>query len=115
MEITFKTNKLERCCNNYKVAVKSLGEQTAKKLIQRLNELRAADDLSMISHLPPPRLHSINGIRPGCFAVDLGHPMRLVFTIDQAPIPRAADGGIDHAHVVRIMILQVEDYHGKQK
>lgn len=54
MEISFKTNKLAKYCNSYQNAVKMWGEPMAKKIVQRLNELRAANDLSVISHLPPP-------------------------------------------------------------
>ncbi|ANR70950.1 hypothetical protein AXF19_08125 [Selenomonas sp. oral taxon 126] len=115
MEIYFRTNKLEKNCNSYQNAVKVWGERSARRLVQRLNELRAAENLSVISHLPPARLHALEGDRLGTYAVDLVHPLRLVFRIDQEPLPHTQDGGVDRTQVTQIMILEVEDYHGKQK
>lgn len=115
MEISFKTNKLAKHCNSYQNAVKMWGEPMAKKIVQRLNELRAANDLSVISHLPPPRLHELIGKRDDEYAVDLVHPARLIFKVDQSPLPVLADGGVDRSKVTSIMIVEVEDYHGKQK
>jgi putative killer suppression protein higA len=67
----------------------------------------------VISHLPPPRLHKLEGERSGEYAVDLVHPLRLIFKINQTPIPLLSDGGVDRSKVTKIMILEVEDYHGK--
>lgn len=115
MDIVFKTSKLEKNCNNYQAAVRAWGEPMARKLVQRLNEFRAADTLSVISHLPPPRLHKLDGRRGDEYAVDLVHPARLIFRIHQEPIPLCLDGGVDRSKVTSIMIVEVEDYHGKQK
>ncbi|MFC2500431.1 hypothetical protein [Selenomonas noxia] len=115
MNIAFKTNKLEKTCNNHQAAIKTWGEQIARKIVQRLNEFRAADTLAVISHLPPPRLHKLKGKREGEYAVDLVQPVRLIFKVDQSPLPLLTDGGVDHSMVTSIMILEVEDYHGKQK
>lgn len=105
----------KKCCNTYKDGVKKWGEKHAKKVFQRLAELRAVHDLSEISYLPPPRCHAVDGIRNDCWAVDTMHPYRLVFKINQEPIPKLPDGGIDKTKVVSIIIQEVEDYHGKQK
>ncbi len=115
MEITFKTNKLQKCCNNESEGTKVWGERIARKVFRRLMELRAAQNLAQISHLPPPKLHSINGIRKGCFAVYTEHPHRLIFKPNHEPVPHLPDGGVDKANVTRILILEVEDYHGKRK
>ena len=115
MNIDFKSNKLRKCCNNYADGVREWGDKIAFKVMQRLNELRAAHDLSEISSLPPPRLQSVGGIRANCWAVDIIHPMRLLFIINQTPIPLLPDGGIDKFKVTDIKIMEVEDYHGKQR
>lgn len=115
MNIDFKSNKLRKCCNRYTEGVREWGERIAVKVVQRLNELRAAQDLSEISSLPPPRLHCVDSIRNNCWAVDIVHPMRLLFVINQIPIPLLPDGGVDKAKVTDIKIMGVEDYHGKQR
>jgi len=115
LEIDFKTRKLEKCCNEYKRAVAKWGPDYAKKIFQRLIELRAADTLADMSHLPPPRCHEVDGIRKDCFAVDIIQPSRMLFKIANNPIPKNADGGVDRSKVTSINIYEVEDYHGKQK
>ena len=91
--------------------VKELGAGMARKLQQRLAELNAADVLSDISHLPPPRCHELTGKRAGQFSVDLEHPYRLLFIPADDPIPYKEDGGIDLALVTEIEIIEIEDTH----
>lgn len=67
--------------------MKELGAGMARKLQQRLAELNAADVLSDISHLPPPRCHELTGKRAGQFSADLEHPYRLLFIPADDPIP----------------------------
>ncbi|KJS10716.1 MAG: hypothetical protein VR67_17755 [Peptococcaceae bacterium BRH_c8a] len=113
MDIYFKYKKLQKACNNERESVKEWGHEIAKKVRQRLSELRAAVCLSDISHLPPPRLHELSGNRQGQYAVDLLHPYRLIFIPAHKPIPIKSDGGIDVSEVTAILIIEVEDYHGK--
>ena len=112
MDIYFKYKKLQKACNSKQESIKEWGSVTAKKVRQRLSELLAADSLSEISHLPPPRLHQLNGDREGQFAVDLQHPYRLVFEPADKPVSQNNLGGIDKRKVTAILIIEVEDYHG---
>ena len=115
MDIYFNSEKLQKNCNSEKLSVKKWGPEMAKLIQQRLMELRAADCLSDISNLPPPRCHMLDGNRDGCFAVDLKDPFRLVFEPLHNPLPLKDDGGIDRTRVTSILILEVVNYHGKQK
>jgi len=111
LDIAFADKKLEKTCNDFRQLQKVHGEKRAKKLRQRLDELRAADALSDISHLPPPRLHQLVGNRAGRFSVDLDHPYRLIFVAANTPLPLKDDGGIDLSKVTAILIQGVEDTH----
>ncbi len=113
MDIYFNYRKLQKACNSGKASIKEWGPQLAGKVRQRLAELKAANSLSDISHLPPPRLHGLIGGRKGQFAVDLQHPFRLVFAPVNDPVPLDCMGGIDKSRVTAILIIEVEDYHGK--
>lgn len=115
VEIRFKNKKLRECCNNFTKAVQQWGLPHAKKIIQRLNELWAADTLADMGHLPPARCHELTGDRKGQFAVTTTEPNRLIFTPDHDPVPIDGSGGIDRSKVTDIVILEVEDYHGKGK
>lgn len=111
MLITFGTHKLARCCNERKQAEKSYGTKSARKLMQRLAELHAANNLFEISKLPPPRCHELTGQQKTIFSVDLEHPYRLLFTPAHDPIPRLPDHGIDLKKVTEIEIISIEDTH----
>ena len=112
MDIYYKSKQIEKVCNQAKEGIKELGPEIAKKLRMRMTELKAADVLSDISHLPPARLHELDGGRDGEVAVDLKHPFRLIFK----PYGNYKKGEpIDKTQVTAITILEVSNYHGKQK
>lgn len=110
MEIVFGTTKFEKECNSFELLQKRHGERQAKKIRQRLDELRAAHTLADVSHLPPPRLHQLEG-RQAEFSVDIIFPYRLILTPAARPVPRKSDNGVDLAQVTAVRILGVEDTH----
>jgi proteic killer suppression protein len=111
MLIYFRTKKLQKLCSEQREMQKHLGQAMARKLQQRMAELKAAETLSDISHLPPPRCHELTGNRAGQFSVDLEHPYRLLFIPADDPIPYREDEGIDLALVKEIEIIDIEDTH----
>ena len=110
MNIYYKNRQIEKVCNQSQVAIAKLGPEMAKKLQQRMVELKAADVLSDIGHLPPARLHELDGGN-GELAVDLKHPFRLVLR----PFEFKKGMTIEKTIVTAIIILEVINYHGKQK
>lgn len=90
---------------------KRLGQGMTRKLQQRMMELKAAETLADISHLPPPRCHELAGDRCGQFSVDLEHPFRLLFIPAHNPIPCRDDGGVDREQVTEIEIIAIDDTH----
>jgi proteic killer suppression protein len=113
MDLYFTDKRLEKACNSEKESVKKWGVDNAKKVRTRLTELRAAENLNQISFLPQARLHPLKGDRNGQFAVDVKQPYRLVFKPNHTPVPVKPDGGVDLLKVTDLLILDVEDYHGK--
>ena len=109
MYVEFKTLKLKKQCEDINLARRQWGEPVARKIIQRINELIAAERLCDISHLPPTRCHALTHNRKGQFAVDLTGQLRLVFQ------PINDDGlvltGVEPLHIYRVKILEVIDYH----
>lgn len=83
----------------------------ARKIHQRLMELKAATCLEDISKVPPPRCHSLSGNRKGQLSVDLEHPFRLLFIPADDPIPLSKDGGLNWAMVKEIEIIDIVDTH----
>lgn len=83
----------------------------AKTVSRRLAVLRSAPTLSSVPATRPERRHLLTGQRKGQYAVDLVHPMRLVFEPDHDPVPLTDDGGIDMDRVTSIVVMEVVDYH----
>lgn len=113
MEITFKTKKLEKECNNYKETVKAYGDQQARKIIQRLNELRAFETLEQVPSYPPMSCHPLEGKQKGQLAITSKQPFRIIIQPDHDPLPLKADGSLDMSKVTQIKIMGVENYHDK--
>lgn len=110
MDITFSTTKFEKECNEQKRLVQRYGPVNAKRLRQRLDDLRAAPHLEMMRQLPG-RCHELLGDRAGQLSLDLDHPYRLIFEPAHDPVPRKEDGGLDWSQVTAIRLLGVEDTH----
>jgi proteic killer suppression protein len=111
MEITFRNKKLQRTCSEEKEANKAYGKKRARKLMQRLMELRAFENLSEVPHQPPLRRHELSGKLKGTYAINLDHPYRLLFVPYHDPLPELKGGGIDLGKVTLIQITSIVDYH----
>ena len=83
----------------------------ARKLHQRLMELKAASCLADISKIPPPRCHPLSGDRDGQLSVDLEHPYRLLFVPANDLISVTQDGGMEWTRVTEIEIVEIGDTH----
>ncbi len=97
--------------NSLKELSQIYGADNARRILKRLNELAAAENLDVMRHLPG-RCHELKHDRAGQLAVDVRHPYRLIFEPANEPIPRKDDGGLDWSQVTTIRIVEVEDYHG---
>ncbi len=113
MDLYFKSRKLETACAVERESIRVWGPQRSRVVRRRIAELAAAENLGVISTLPPARLHQLAGSRGGQFAVDVQHPFRLIVEPYGDDVPRLADGGMDKGRITAIRILGVEDYHGR--
>ncbi len=109
MEILFKNNKLKNSFTDDKVLCKTYGIM-AKKVKQRYVDLKSADSLFIISQIPAMRLHPYQG-NNGIWSVDIYKNWRILFTINQDPIPILDDGGVNLKAIEIIKIESVEDPH----
>lgn len=111
MEISFKTGRLAKECNDFPASRKAHGEQRAKIIRRRLDALRAAVTLEDLRNTPG-RLHELTGDRKGQLSLDLDGPYRLILTPNHDPVPSRTAGGIDWTQITAITILGIEDTHG---
>ncbi len=110
MEIVFKTNKLKKQLTVSKDLLKTLG-QRAKKVNQRIEELKAAENLSIMGLIPAAKCHELKGNRKGQLAVKVSDNYRLIFEPNHDPTPRKEDGGLNWEQITVIKILEIKDYH----
>lgn len=110
MEISYKTNKLEKQLTRPRDLVKAYG-QLAKKINQRLGELKAAESMAIMRHIPAARCHELVGSKKGELAVNISPNHRMIFEPDHSPLPRKKDGGLNWESITKIQINRIEDYH----
>jgi proteic killer suppression protein len=110
VEITFRHNKLKKLVNDDRKLEREFGRIQAKKIKQRLDDMRAAASLEDMRHMPG-RYHELSGDRKGEWACDLEHPNRLIFAPHEDPIPLNAIGGYDWKSIRGVEILEIVDYH----
>ena len=110
MKILYKDPDFRDECNNDKLLRRRQGNLRAKKIRQRLDDLEAANNLSIMKSLPG-RCHELKGDHHGQLSLDLDHPWRLIFSpADESPALKE-DGGIDWNNVRAVKILGIEDTH----
>ncbi len=110
MKISFKTNKLEKQLTKAPEIAKTYGKM-AKKVNQRMKELRAVSNLEDLKKIPAARCHMLKGNRNEEFAVDISGNFRIIFEPDHNPVPRKQDNSIDCIKITDVRILGTEDYH----
>ncbi|REB04764.1 plasmid maintenance system killer protein [Sporosarcina sp. BI001-red] len=104
MKISYATKKLEKILTNERMIKK---EYTGfyKKVINRISEIRAANNLDEIPHVPPPRRHKLEGDFNDCWGIDVSKNYRIVVR----PIGDWDES--DLKSINEILILTIEDYH----
>lgn len=110
MIITFHDNKLKKAANDLKKLIRVYGPHRGKLIHLRLDDLRAAETLEDVRHLPG-RYHELTSNRKGQWACDLDHPYRMIFTPHEYPIPVNEDGQYIWIEIKGVEILEVDDYH----
>lgn len=109
MEIIFATTGMMKICSSYAKMVTKYGAKCAKVLGQRLFELQAAPNMLCIP--VAARCHPLKADRKGQYAVDLVHPLRLVFEPDYEAQPELPSDDLDLSQVKNIRVIKIIDYH----
>jgi plasmid maintenance system killer protein len=110
LDILFCNSKMEKECCDAKTRQKRHGEERARRLLRRLDELRAAETLAIMKTLPG-RCHELSADLKGKLAIDLDGPYRLIFEPANEPIPFDGNGSLDWNRVTVIRVLLIGDYH----
>lgn len=111
MEITFRNTKLAKELADEKTIFRKYGPDNGRRICQRLDDLRASENLETLRFLPQLRAHELTGDRAGQISVDVKHPRRLLLVPDHPETPRKADGGLDWLKITKVKILGISDTH----
>ncbi len=87
-----------------------MGERRGNLFLRRLADLRDADTLEDVRHLPG-KYHELTGTRKGQWACDLDQPYRLVFRPQEDPIATNEDGQYIWFEILAVEIIEIVDYH----
>lgn len=104
MKIHYSSVKQEKILTDLRLLKKNYSNDY-EKISRRLSELRAANNLSEIPVVPPPRRHKLSGNHADCWGIDYSKNDRIVVR----PI---GDYEIDDlTSIVEILIIDLGDYH----
>ena len=81
MQVNYRNRQIEKICTDASAAIKKYGKRTAGLIHQRVDEIYAAVSVEMLVQFMIGRCHQLVGDRKGPFAMDLEHPLRLVFEV----------------------------------
>jgi proteic killer suppression protein len=109
LEVNFDDPGLAEVCASEKELRKKCGTVRAKKIQQRLKDLRAAETLADMRHLPG-RCHELRENLAGLLSLDLDHPYRLLFRPKEDTEP-GLGGGLDWSKVRAVTVVSVTDTH----
>jgi len=109
MNISY-SRKIEKKLSSATEIKKAYGK-IASVVSRRIAEIKAAPNLAVLQQLPGPNCHPLTGNRAGQWAVNISGNYRLIFEIDQDPIPYDDTGAINTLLVTDICIIETTDYH----
>lgn len=107
IEIEFNNAKLKKLCEDDKKLTAQFGAVNARKIVQRLNQIEAAESLGMLVQYRIGRCHPLKGELQGHFALDVEQPLRLIIE----PILECGVNWEDWPSTRKIRVLEVTDYH----
>lgn len=111
MKVSFQTTADQKLFSDPGNLRKKFGNEQAKLIRSRLNQLINVNALADLRKLPQLRCHELKHNRAGQLSVDIRHPYRLLFLPDHDPIPQKSDGGLDWNQVTAVLIVGIVDTH----
>ena len=110
MNISFAGKDLKKYANDDRSAVRKLGARRAELFKQRLDDLRAAETLEDVRHLPG-HYHEMRENRKGQWACELDQPYRLIFEPHENPIPTNEHAQYIWLEIKGVEIVEIVNYH----
>jgi len=110
VDVSFASRKLQKLCESEKELRKAYGNDSAKKVMRRLSDLRAAGTLEDMRNLPG-RTHELTGDRDGQLAIDLAAGRRLIIAPATGWPVEKEEGAHVWTAIDAVEVLEITDYH----
>lgn len=104
MEIHYSSTKQEKILTDIRL-LKKYYSNNYTKIMNRLSELRLANNLNEIPDVPPPRRHKLKGNLKNCWGIDYSKNYRIIIQ------PVGVYDINDLNTIKQILIVELEDYH----
>ncbi len=70
IEIHYRTHRLQQICEDAGTAIKAYGEETARRIHMRIDQIGSADSVEQLVRYRIGRCHPLTGNRKGQYAVN---------------------------------------------
>lgn len=110
MDILFASKNWERLCHEPGLAARTLGDDGARKLQSRLDDLYAAVNLGYAPNLPG-RFRPLDGNFEGCFSIQLIDGHHMVIRPTAGPSAKRAHGDLDLSSITSVCIVFIGENH----
>lgn len=111
MEVSFNNKKLAKLLNSEKDTLRKYGADNGKRILLRLSQLAAVENLQQLASFPQIRLHQLTGNRKEILSIDVKHPYRLLVIPNHEETPRKPDGGLNWSAITSITVIEIADTH----
>ncbi len=91
MDVRFRTVRLRTCYEQHQEGVRDWGTKVARRFVQRINLLYAAETENDLRTMKSLRFHKLGGEREGQYGIDLDRRMRLIVTFPSPGIVRVEE------------------------
>lgn len=106
MDIQYKNIRLKKKLNDFEILKREYEEKIAKKILIRLTELQAAENLEIMTTGPPHFRHRLEGKRRGQFAIDITRKYKIII--------EPMNGELERLYTVTgIKIIEVSNHYSK--
>jgi len=116
MKIEYRNPTIRTVCTDTTVARRTYGLPMALKISQRCTQIEQAECIGELLDKREGRCHRLKGNRKEQFAMDLVHPMRLIFSV--TPTLHLCLEAIESASedvLQTAVIEEITDYHHHDK
>ena len=110
MDITYASNKIKKKLSSLAEIKKAYGTM-AKKVQNRLDEIKASPNLKVLMQIPAANCHPLAGDMNDEWALNISGNHRMIFDINHDPVPQKDTGGVETIEVTDIRIIETKDYH----